>query len=95
MKQDFYSPQDNTRKPATFGKWNVSSKGDMSYDKGRYCITSIQLLSNSESKTWIAHLFEKAWIDWNDFIPAYFQALKNLGRQEVSVTVFYPQSIKK
>lgn len=69
----------------TFGKWKVSITGDMIYDDGKYAINDNQLRSDD----WILHLFEKKWIDWNEFIPAYFQALRNAGIQKTEIRIFY------
>lgn len=80
-----YSPQDRVKKSETFGKWKVKLNGDMSYDDDRYPIYSNQL----QNDDWIAHMFEKGWIDWNDFIPAYFQALKNIGVKEIKMLIYY------
>ena len=80
-----YMPIDKNKHANTFGKWKVTIKGDMEYDNGRYFIRK-ERLSEGE---WIAHLFEKAWIDWNEFIPAYFQAMKNANIQFVTSRVCY------
>jgi hypothetical protein len=68
-----------------FGKWTVNETGDMSYDNDRYCVYDYQLNDDD----WMLHLFEKAWIDWNEFIPAYFQALENAGIQHQTIRIFY------
>lgn len=83
--ESFFTPQNKTKQEANFGKWHVSIIGDMTYDNGRYFIDKDRLIEDD----WVAHLFEKAWIDWNEFIPAYFQALKNANIQFVNVKVFY------
>jgi hypothetical protein len=80
-----YTAQNKLRKSMTFGKWHVALDGDLEYDNGRYYISADRLTENN----WIAHLFEKAWIDWNDFIPAYFQALKNIGVQKTEILIHY------
>jgi hypothetical protein len=67
------------------GKWDVKKNGDMEYDGGRYHIDAERLTEDN----WILHLSEKGWIDFNEFIPAYFQALKNIGKEFVNVRVFY------
>lgn len=82
---DFFSPQDKIKQESQFGKWHVSKSGDMTYDNGRYSIYDNQLKEDD----WISHMFEKGWIDWNEFIPAYFQALKNAGIQFKRERVFY------
>lgn len=79
-----YSPQNRVKQELQIGKWHVKENGDLEYD-GYYHISGKRLIEND----WIAHLFEKRWIDFNDFIPAYFQALKNIGEQYVNVRVFY------
>lgn len=79
-----YSPQNRVKQEMQIGKWHVKENGDLEYD-GYYHISGKRLIEND----WIAHLFEKRWIDFNDFIPAYFQALKNIGEQYVNVRVFY------
>lgn len=83
--QQKYSAQDRTKKEVAFGKWQVHLNGDMIYDNGRYEISSDRL----DESDWVAHLFGKGWIDWNDFIPAYFQACKNAEIQEVSLLIYY------
>lgn len=82
---DFFTPQNKIKEESKFGKWHVSESGDMTYNNGQYAIYDYRL----EDDNWIAHMFEKEWIDWNEFIPAYFQALKNAGIQFKSVRVFY------
>lgn len=79
-----YSPQNRVKQELQIGKWHVKENGDLEYD-GYYHISGKRLTEND----WIAHLFEKGWIDFNEFIPAYFQALKNIGEQYVNVRVFY------
>lgn len=83
--QEMYSPQESAKREAQIGKWLVKINGDMIYDGGRYSIAGDRLTEDN----WIAHLFEKGWIDFNEFIPAYFQALKNIGKQFIKTRVFY------
>ena len=80
-----YTPQTKEKLESKFGKWHVSIVGDMEYDNGRYYIYNNQLADDN----WIAHMFEKGWIDWNEFIPAYYQALKNFGVKNLKTRVFY------
>ena len=80
-----YMPIEEDKHANTFGKWKVSKTGNMEYDKGRYSIEKNRLSEDD----WIAHLFSKGWIDWNEFIPAYFQALKNADVQFITSRVFY------
>lgn len=67
-----------------FGKWKVNKRGDMLYD-GFYDISHDQL----KEEDWILHLSEKSWIDWNDFIPAYFQALTNADIKFITIQIKY------
>lgn len=83
--QNMYTPQDREKKALKIGKWSVKINGTMQYDGGRYTITGKRLKEDD----WIAHLFEKGWIDFNEFIPAYFQALKNIGQEFINIRVFY------
>jgi len=38
---------------------------------------------------WFIHLSGKRWIDWNEFIPAYIQALKHARIKEISFITEY------
>ena len=73
-----------------FGKWEVSETGDMIWDGARYAIYDYQLTKND----WFIHLSGKRWIDWNEFIPAYIQALKHAGIREVSFISEYDNKEK-
>jgi hypothetical protein len=66
------------------GKWKVDIKGNMDHD-GRYSISADRLGEDD----WILHLFEKGWIVWNDFIPAYYQACRNAGVESVTMKMYY------
>jgi hypothetical protein len=85
MKNNYFAPLNSAEKEMDFGKWHVSETGDMCYDNGRYDIYDNQLTDHD----WILHMFEKSWIDWNEFIPAYFKALKNAGIQFKKERIFY------
>jgi hypothetical protein len=80
-----FSPQDSKKQESKFGRWHVYEHGEMSFDNGRYGISEDRLHEDD----WIAHLFEKGWIDWNEFLPAYFQALKNVGMKHQRIRIFY------
>jgi len=67
-----------------FGKWTVAKSGYMVYDNW-YDIDEKRLSEDD----WIYHLFSKGWIDWNEFMPAYFQALSNAKIQFVNIRIFY------
>jgi hypothetical protein len=66
-----------------FGKWTVYRDGTMDYDNGRYDIAADRLTEED----WIYHLHSKGWIDWNEFIPAYFQALAIQGVRELKIRI--------
>jgi hypothetical protein len=68
-----------------FGKWKVLKNGDMDFDNGRYFIDGNRL----GHEDWILHLMEKDWVNMNDFIPAYFQALQNIGIKYLKIQSFY------
>lgn len=75
-----------SKETMTFGKWTVEPCGDMIYDGGRYTIYDNRLAWDE----WILHLMSsKKWIDFNDFIPAYFQALQNAGIKELKIITSY------
>jgi hypothetical protein len=80
-----FTPQNSIKQRSVFGDWKVSKSGDMSYKKGIYNIYDYQLTQND----WIVHMLEKEWVNWNDFMPAYFQACKNAGIQNKTELVFY------
>ena len=58
----------------TFGKWVVDIDGGMDYNE-RYYLEPKQVLEGDM----ILHLFEKSWIDWNEFMPALLQSAFNQG----------------
>ena len=68
-----------------FGKWKVYQNGDIDFDNGYYFIDGSRLLDED----WIYHLLEKNWVNMNDFLPAYFQALKNIDIELIQVRSFY------
>jgi len=65
-----------------FGKWVVSKNGDLDYDS-RYFIDHTRL-----DEDWIQHLSEKGWIDFNTFIPAYLQALRNANKKTITIKLY-------
>lgn len=68
-----------------FGKWKVYQNGDIDFDNGYYFIDGSRL----QDEDWIYHLLEKNWVNMNDFLPAYFQALQNVGIELIQVRSFY------
>jgi len=71
-----------------FGKWTVSEKGEMSFDNW-YDISAEDLADPD----WILHLSAKSWVNFNDFIPAYLQALSNKGTLYLVVQVRYDSGL--
>jgi hypothetical protein len=83
MEKAYFNCQGTNIKSQTFGDWHVSINGDMCY-KEYYFIDHKRL-----KQDWILHLLDsKSW-DWNDFIPAYFQALTNAGIKELKIKIHY------
>ena len=82
-----FTPQDKIKQESQFGLWSVYSNGDMSYDNGKYNIYAYKI----KKEDWIIHLIDKKldWLNWNEFLPAYFQALKNIGIKYTQERVFY------
>lgn len=78
---------DSKKRSFTNGKWTVELSGTLIYDKNGYNYDIHH--SDLHDDDWILHLSSKGWIDWNDFIPAYFQALKNKGIQNINIKTFY------
>lgn len=66
--------------------WIVESDGTITSKlKPHYTINGNRLTE----KDWIKHLLGKGWVDMNTFIPAYFYALKIIGKKEILVTANY------
>ncbi len=85
MGEFFYYPEAGLKRDLIVGKWSAALNGDLEYDNGRYFIKGSCLTEED----WLIHLFKKNWIDWNEFLPCYFQALKNRDIQFVKTRVFY------
>lgn len=77
---DFYIRE---KKAIKRGFWTVDLDGSLTYDD-YYHIDVSQL----KDEDWILHLASKGWIDWNEFIPAYFQALYNADIDTIKLRVF-------
>ncbi len=60
-----------------FGNWEIKKNGSL-YNKSKDYLIESERLTESD---WIPHLYSKAWMEneWNDFIPAYMEALKISG----------------
>lgn len=65
--------------------WAISPNGDLKHIKMQYCIPADRL----EEEDWILHLTEKAWIDFNTFIPAYFEACRRAGIKNIKIITNY------
>lgn len=73
-----------------FGEWHVTESGDMIHTDYKYKIDGYRLVSKiDDNNEWILHMMDKKWVDMNDFIPAYFHALKNLDTQYVEIKTHY------
>lgn len=68
-----------------FGGWHVCPDGTLDYKHGRYIIEGYRLTKND----WILHMMGKSWVNMNDFIPAYFQAMRNAGIQHATIRFYY------
>ncbi len=75
----------NNRLPQRFGNWHVSENGDMNFKNGRYQIFGYQLSQDN----WILHMLEKDWVNLNEFVPAYFHALRNIGYENHTIKTSY------
>jgi hypothetical protein len=71
-----------------FGRWKVDKNGNMEFNC-RYYIGNDRLKEDD----WVSHLFEKGWIDWNEFIPAFFTACKINKIEHVTLRVFYKSAL--
>lgn len=79
------SREQKVRDGFKFGDWVVSESGDMDYKDGTYIISDDTLHMGN----WILHMSEKSWVNMNDFIPAYLQAMKNAGLQHNVIQFYY------
>lgn len=65
--------------------WFLSPKGNMLYVWFDYEI----LYSQLEDQNTILHLMEKDWFDANTFIPAYFEACRRKGIQQLKIKTIF------
>lgn len=84
-----YTPQ-SMDCASEFGDWKVDDDGNMEFRNGKYYIEKERLREDD----WVCHLFEKGWINWNEFIPAYFTACKINKIEHVKLRVFYRSALK-
>lgn len=69
----------------TFGDWEIDTiAGNLTY-KGYYEIGFDVIMDQD----WILHLSKKNWINFNDFIPAYFKVLSILKISELTIKINY------
>lgn len=54
-----------------FGDWVVDIEGNLDCPKACYFIEKDRLTEDD----WISHLMGKVWLDFNTFLPAYWEAL--------------------
>lgn len=69
----------------TYKDWTVSPAGDLTYEPRAYTITADRL----DEDDWFLHMMEKGWCDMNEFVPAYFQAMRNAGINSVEIKTQY------
>lgn len=66
-------------------EWKVCPNGGLECNEAGYDISPRQLVKDD----WlIMHMMEKTWVDMNEFLPAYFQAMGILGLQERTIRFF-------
>lgn len=65
-------------------QWWLTPSGDMCA-MGTYEIGADHLATPS----WLMHLGEKSWFDANKFIPAWFEACRRAGIDEVTMWTHY------
>lgn len=87
--QHRYTPQ-SMEVVYKFGDWLVDAKGNLCYKK-HYFIDK----SSLKDSDLICHLFSKGWIDWNEFIPAYFTACKINKIEHLSIRTFYKSALNE
>ena len=80
-----YSPFTTEPMPAKFGSWVVTTNGDLTHSNPQYYIEG----SRIDEDDWILQVMAKSWIDLNTFIPAFFQATKNVGLNKISQKIHY------
>lgn len=58
-----------------FHEWTISEEGDIKHEQPTYCIDSDRL----HETDWLQHMVDVGWVDLNDFVPLYLQALSKKG----------------
>ena len=64
-----------------FEDWKVYKNGDIFHKEMNYLIEGIRLQEND----WIEHMIDKNWVNLNNFMPAYFQALANINISKINI----------
>lgn len=65
--------------------WNISPDGDLLHNKTKYQISAQQL----GEKDWILHMMGKRWVNLNTLIPAYLEACRRAGVDELQIITHY------
>lgn len=65
--------------------WYLSPQGDMCNKFSDYFIEADRL----DEDDWFLHCMHKRWFDGNTFLPAYYEACKRAGIQEVTMRMYY------
>lgn len=65
--------------------WTISTEGELHHGKMNYTIEASRL----NEKNWILHMMEKSWVNLNTFMPAYFEACRRAGIQELPILIHY------
>lgn len=71
----------------SWGIWKVSNKGTLTCKRDNGFTYDIHFDRLTENN-WIQHMREKIWVDMNDFIPAYFEALRRRGIKELTIKIY-------
>ncbi|MCX6154433.1 MAG: hypothetical protein NT007_09750 [Candidatus Kapabacteria bacterium] len=64
------------------GKWTSQADGSLYNDEHDYLIEGRRLFN--EKDNWLQHLSEKGWMDFNDFMPRYFESLRKIYKDKPS-----------
>ncbi len=65
--------------------WNISPDGELFHNTTRYQISAQEL----DKKDWILHMMGKRWVNFNTFIPAYFEACRRAGIDTIKMISNY------
>lgn len=65
--------------------WIVTKVGDILSTKRGYGIYDNQLKKDD----WLKHMAGKCWVNFNTFLPAYFEALRRKGLKTIKIRIDY------